>query len=77
MSDELVKLSQAIWDIQRYYATVSGPANLETAQTPDQLLAQVALLVDKVIVRLIPEEDCTTAQLRRAKNYSMASMLMM
>ena len=56
--------------MQRYFATITGPYNLERAQSPAELLAQVATMVDKAIVRCVPAESAlTTAPLRRAYNY--------
>ena len=73
MSDEateLIKLSKQIWDMQRYFANISGPRNLEQEQSPAELLAQVATMVDRAIVRVIPVEYAvTTAPLRRAYTY--------
>ena len=73
MSDqttELIKLSKQIWDMQRYFATISGPYNLERAQSTAEVLAQVAVMVDKAVVRCVPVEYAfTTAPLRRAYTY--------
>lgn len=67
--NELIQLSEAIWNIQRYFQTVTGPANLEMDQTPAQLLAQIAIMVDKTIIKIIPPEQAITPPLRRAKAY--------
>lgn len=56
--------------MQRYFATMTGPCNLERAQSTAEVLAQVAVMVDKAIVRCVPAESAmTTAPLRRAYTY--------
>jgi hypothetical protein len=66
----LVALSSQIWGIQRYWQTASGPKNLELSETPEQILARVALLVDRTLATVLPPTICAqTAPLRRASNY--------
>ena len=70
-ANELIKLSKIVWDMQRYFETMYGQrCNLERAQRPEELLKQVALLVDSAVIKVLPVEHCcVTPQLRRAYTY--------
>ncbi len=73
--DRLTQISIKLWEMQHYFSTISGPHNLEQAQTPSELLESIAIMVDRMLVPVLPEEACTTAQLRRAKHYVSAIMI--